>query len=959
MATHCCEIASSANETASSNFSLQVANVTDKHGEEGSESERSNSSPSVNQPITSERLKQEQGARAGEDVLPYDDTSFGFRGLQQAFQSLVRLHRGEEQETIGYGIALQVTNATINTFCVLVSAQTASSTDALQSLRMSMEGVEELEARLDPQILLVSYPQQGFHLVGIDVFNASVDFSEALKRTSLSCDKPAGGIKDNGAVAICGFRHGQRSLAVAGVEQVSQSHVVLHKALEAHPCSVLVVGDEVTAMALGSDGTDRTLLLLHMSDLKQVVASLDASLPLFSRTLSFTPESSAATGAEKSQSCQPDMDRARKPRASCELVPCLELPSMQKTMGGSRAGNEDKQPAQDKAEKQEGEGGKDGLSEDRHAAEQGSPPDLPAAAAEGLSEGGEGGEESIRRMLESVAEVDDVSTLNMLLLHFLKLSTESKVILTRIDQICSHGQELSRSLEQTCVLLLQLMDRHADDADVQALCCSILSALSCEKSFQEHIAASGGAQHVLKAMTLHPDALNVQLKSSRALCNLAYENGDIQEDMARSGGVGMILLAMRRHASKARIQVEGCGALCNLCANKAENLKLILEEGGLEAILQAMSLHVSDQDVLFRGCCALSSFASSHQLDKELSEGGAVSVVIKCLLVFPDNEDLVYKGCSVLADVCEGEPCLKTCSRLGAIPAVLKALAGKCENVRLQSKGMRLLLLLCGDGENHQQLIRYEGIGHVLKVMETLRGSGEIQERGCAILNRLARVGDALDMVIEHNGVQIIVTAMLDLDGNINVLEEGLSCLSRLCLNPTAKEELLQTKLIEFIRSAIESNKLPKTCRMSIVRIVQAIAGLDEVFSSALRNIGEHRPISAILPPSMPRTPFRANAASEERRPASATFSGSGAKLVKELRMRHGDNENVDRNLLLEHQISHLAREAEVIRNENLKIIQQCTLDGRKEELLYPPKGKKFLHSWMGRTGGKKAKKAT
>ena len=99
---------------------------------------------------------------------------------------------------------------------------------------------------------------------------------------------------------------------------------------------------------------------------------------------------------------------------------------------------------------------------------------------------------------------------------------------------------------------------------------------------------------IIGAMERHADDAEVQARGCRALMCLAEGKREDRNDPARdaiaeAGGVAAILGAMGRHEGAAGVQEEACGALSSLAINAANKLAIV-EAGGVALVRKAHAM---------------------------------------------------------------------------------------------------------------------------------------------------------------------------------------------------------------------------------------------------------------------------------------------------------------------------------------------------------------------------------
>lgn len=540
------------------------------------------------------------------------------------------------------------------------------------------------------------------------------------------------------------------------------------------------------------------------------------------------------------------------------------------------------------------------------------------------------------RGILSALTTASVSSATQILTRHSSCQLVAHAVFQRLDELCNDSVSNRQGASEagTVEQVLRCLNTHEASADSHASALSLLSSLSFSKELQYNIVDKDGINTILRLMKAQQASVKIQFRACRALCNLGYESEEIQLQMVGQGGIPVVLSAMEKHLSSSKVQAEGCGVLCNLAANNESNFKSILAHGGISAIVQAMSMHGSQLSVLYKGCCALCSLTMTTDSHSQAVEEGAASTVIKSMLMHPDHHDLLYKGCGVLANLSQTPKFASMIAKQGGVAAIVKGLTGPASDCRLQGKGLRALCAMCKASETLTQMVRQGAIEATIQIMTKHEKEVELQERACVILSHVVRNRAINDKTaLQQQSVHAILRAIMIHTNNESVIIEGSNALAVLALQEGAKEKILQASVLPHAQEMLEKCRMSANAYAAVKRLERALHPLDSFLDgeapdtrdtirrSKSKVKGEQRPISAILQSLRPPRTVSAAAVRLSRRPASATFaSGSGAMLVKDLRRALGKDE-VDGNLLIQHQIEALRSEAETLRHENLKMM--------------------------------------
>ena len=96
--------------------------------------------------------------------------------------------------------------------------------------------------------------------------------------------------------------------------------------------------------------------------------------------------------------------------------------------------------------------------------------------------------------------------------------------------------------------------------------------------------------------------------------------------IAAAGGIETVIAAMTAHKTSAGVQEEACGALGNLAANNDNNRVAISAAGGVEALATAMKTHQASALLQQNACAALLNLAFNASLRGRIKAAGGVEL---------------------------------------------------------------------------------------------------------------------------------------------------------------------------------------------------------------------------------------------------------------------------------------------------------------------------------------------
>jgi predicted hotdog family 3-hydroxylacyl-ACP dehydratase len=245
------------------------------------------------------------------------------------------------------------------------------------------------------------------------------------------------------------------------------------------------------------------------------------------------------------------------------------------------------------------------------------------------------------------------------------------------------------------------MAAHLEDASVQEEGCRVMMRLI-ETSIEfnpmansivdpvDQVAAAGGIECVLSAMTAHPKVGSLQVKGCKLLWLLAA-NGDpeIRKQMLAAGAIRCVVQAMAVQLEVARVQEEGCGVMLDLFGQSANG---IVEAGSITRVVSAMAAHTAVAGVQEHGCKLLTVLAMDHANGSghvhSIVEAGGIELVVQAMAVHPSVESVQQEGCRALGWLCRGGSHRRAVEALEQHPAIVIGETRRLlENLKLETTG--------------------------------------------------------------------------------------------------------------------------------------------------------------------------------------------------------------------------------------------------------------------------------
>ena len=335
--------------------------------------------------------------------------------------------------------------------------------------------------------------------------------------------------------------------------------------------------------------------------------------------------------------------------------------------------------------------------------------------------------------------------------------------------------------------LVGLMEKHREEANIQANACSALRDLALSGTdTKQKIQDAGGVAMVVSAMQQHEGSIDVQQEASAALSTLAkdFANESISE------GIILLLRCMRKHKTIVSVQIKAGSALSNL-AEHSDNRELIVAENGIPIILDAMKAHLLDANVQASACAALSQLARHEYNRKRIEEVGGISDIVNAMKKHPKVTDVQEQGCFVLQRLSRDSDNKKLIIAAQGISAIVLAMEEHESVAAVQHRGSGALWNLSTESEYQKAIGEAGGVSVILHAMRQYSLVADVQRLGCGSLGNIAVQDDNKERIVAGEGITLIVAAMQQHHSDPDVQEEGCRALGGLASGSDTHRKLV------------------------------------------------------------------------------------------------------------------------------------------------------------------------
>ena len=237
---------------------------------------------------------------------------------------------------------------------------------------------------------------------------------------------------------------------------------------------------------------------------------------------------------------------------------------------------------------------------------------------------------------------------------------------------------------------------NAANGDNAGIVLNIIADLSETNEFAQYVSfvESGGVQHVMNAMTLHPTHRTVKIMECATIFQLSSGDG-YERQLVDEGAIPSISSAVERFEHvDARLMGQAMRAFSVLLYDD-RNVEQLWAAHVMELALQAMANHATIPGVLGpcllilqKMCCSPEAVAPRQRL----IDAGGIAAVLRALLVKAPNGDnkVQVTGCRVLYNFCSGFQDVSVtarfkqhCVEMGAFETLFTVLKGFEEDMEI------------------------------------------------------------------------------------------------------------------------------------------------------------------------------------------------------------------------------------------------------------------------------------
>jgi hypothetical protein len=513
--------------------------------------------------------------------------------------------------------------------------------------------------------------------------------------------------------------------------------------------------------------------------------------------------------------------------------------------------------------------------------------------------------------------------------------------------------------------------------------CAKASRALCNLAFescpvQMQVAADGGVAVIVEAMEAHAGVAQVQAEGCGALCNLGASNEANWRVVVAQGGLSAVVQGMLAHGAEEDVQVKGCAALSSLTGPR-DAREGAVGAGAIGAIVKAMLMHVEVEEVQCKGCSALLNLVEVRpDVAAQVGREGGVAAVVKGAVQHEGRARVQSKAFRCLAALSASRENKQHCTSQGATESVIATMQRHAKEPEVHQAACLLLANLVKDGSNLDRLVFLRAPQALVASMSEFAGSSGHVADVCHILSLLCLSEDARELLLQPKTLQSLAES---------VISPGTCCCPHAhsalspCPAPISHAAVCAEQISPHVRCA------DSAVSVAVQRLEQALSPLEarlELDSEAPDTVesvrrsrgkrGERRPISALLhsvehqragaagkrpassealrassgavrpcPRPRPRSamlPGAVQLQAEGTRTSAARDtvrcgSGAGSRLRRPMSgSRHGAGAAGGAQLAMEHRIVSLRKEAEVLRNENLRIMAGAVLQHAQSELM-------------------------
>lgn len=356
-------------------------------------------------------------------------------------------------------------------------------------------------------------------------------------------------------------------------------------------------------------------------------------------------------------------------------------------------------------------------------------------------------------------------------------------------------------------LLIKAVSTHTHAADVQACGCSLMASMSlADIDYRASVTAHGGLALVKQTLETHPNDRDVQACALAAWEAMSSDVSckDQRSVIAAWGGLELVLDAMRRHP-RLEVQAPACKVVCCLLSDGRPDLAAQLK-GGLDLVLAAMEMQHEHEAVQQDGLYILAASTESSAACRRLVELGGVERTMHVMQTFLDSPFVQEQGCLIVQNLSKDSPDNRTLlGDKGAFDWLVAALKTHRKKKAVQERACAAMDQLCHmHNENLARAIENNVLKYLIIALQEHVAVEEIQERALSALWHIANEDPAAaDLLGKQGGGQLILGALMKFPKAVKLQYCGMAALMTVATASEARRDriVLQKGLEIVLRS--------------------------------------------------------------------------------------------------------------------------------------------------------------
>ncbi len=289
--------------------------------------------------------------------------------------------------------------------------------------------------------------------------------------------------------------------------------------------------------------------------------------------------------------------------------------------------------------------------------------------------------------------------------------------------------------------VLQAMDEHPCEKNVQEEGCYALCVLAADNANGEKIGLEGGISAVLGAMRAHRSAISLQEQAVAALRNLSV-NINHAIKIGADGGVEMIVHAMQSCSEDAVAQEHACGALRNVAID-ATNAVRAVKAKAVAMILSAMERFRTEVNLQEEACGALRNLAWHEQACAHCVCEESLLLVVKCMQIHRSQASMQEQACATLRVMAEHDISVVqniTGSAACPVKSVMDIMIEHTENLHVQHEACSAMCTMVENSAKcRSRLGSLDGISIMSQVLAAFAGDKHINAMALRVFDQLNR----------------------------------------------------------------------------------------------------------------------------------------------------------------------------------------------------------------------------